>query len=215
MLRGWPLPMSLGLKPQIINFKIRFKVLGRVCLNRILTPETYTEDLTLEESQRKLDKKSKPRPRRQEASRQARCRRARRSLPQKKARPRSRCLRGFKDVLPGEYRIVQHIEDLARSFARAHGFERIETPILEPTSLFIRTVGKQTDIVEKEMYTFIDKGEENVALRPEMTASAARAYVNHGMLEFAAAGQALVSRPQFPLRASASRAVPRTPSDRI
>lgn len=91
-------------------------------------------------------------------------------------------LRGFKDILPGEYRIVQHIEDLARSFARAHGFDRIETPMLEPVSLFVRTVGKQTDIVEKEMYSFIDKGEENVTLRPEMTASVARAYVNHGML---------------------------------
>jgi histidyl-tRNA synthetase len=91
-------------------------------------------------------------------------------------------LRGFKDILPGEYRIVEHIEDMARSFSRAHGFERIETPVLEPTSLFVRTVGKQTDIVEKEMYSFIDKGEENVTLRPEMTAAVCRAYVNHGML---------------------------------
>lgn len=91
-------------------------------------------------------------------------------------------LRGFKDILPAEYRIIQHIEDLGRGFARAHGFERIETPTLEPVSLFVRTVGKQTDIVEKEMYSFIDKGEESVTLRPEMTASVARAYVNHGML---------------------------------
>ena len=91
-------------------------------------------------------------------------------------------LRGFKDILPGEYRIVHHVEDLARSFARAHGFERIETPVLEPVSLFARTVGKQTDIMEKELYSFIDKGEENITLRPEMTASVARAYVNHGML---------------------------------
>ncbi len=104
------------------------------------------------------------------------------ALPPKKGASEIQTLRGFKDTLPAEYRIVQHVEDLARSFARAHGFERIETPILEPTPLFVRTVGKQTDIVEKEMYTFIDKGEENVALRPEMTASVARAYVNHGML---------------------------------
>ncbi len=103
------------------------------------------------------------------------------ALP-KKGVTEIQALRGFKDILPAEYRIVQHVEDLARSFARAHGFDRIETPILEPTPLFIRTVGKQTDIVEKEMYTFIDKGEENVTLRPEMTASVARAYVNHGML---------------------------------
>src|SRR5512133_3167063 len=91
-------------------------------------------------------------------------------------------LRGFKDILPAEYRIVQHVEDLARSFARAHGFERIETPVLEPMALFARTIGKQTDIMEKELYAFVDKGEENVTLRPEMTASVARAYVNHGML---------------------------------
>jgi histidyl-tRNA synthetase len=100
----------------------------------------------------------------------------------KKGASEIQALRGFKDVLPAEYSIVQHIEDMARTFARAHGFERIETPVLEPVSLFVRTVGKQTDIVEKEMYTFIDKGEENVALRPEMTAPVARAYVNHGML---------------------------------
>jgi histidyl-tRNA synthetase len=91
-------------------------------------------------------------------------------------------LRGFKDILPAEYRMWQHLEDKARASAMAHGFDRIETPILEPTALFIRTVGKQTDIVEKEMYTFIDKGEESVSLRPEATAAIARAYVNHGML---------------------------------
>jgi len=85
-------------------------------------------------------------------------------------------------MLPAECLIAQHIEDLARSFARAHGFERIETPMLEPTALFVRTVGKQTDVVEKEMYTFVDKGEESVTMRPEMTAPVCRAYVNHGML---------------------------------
>jgi histidyl-tRNA synthetase len=103
------------------------------------------------------------------------------SLP-KKGASEIQVLRGFKDVLPAEYRIGQYIEDSARSFARAHGFERIETPMLEPTALFVRTIGKQTDVVEKEMYTFIDKGEESVTVRPEVTASVARAYVNHGML---------------------------------
>lgn len=102
--------------------------------------------------------------------------------PAKKGASEIQSLRGFKDVLPAEYRIVQHVEDLARSFGAAHGFDRIETPMLEPVSLFVRTVGKQTDIVEKEMYSFVDKGEENVTLRPEMTASVCRAYVNHGML---------------------------------
>lgn len=100
----------------------------------------------------------------------------------KKGATEIQTLRGFKDALPAETRIIDHVTDLARSFARAHGFERIGTPVLEATSLFVRTVGKQTDIVEKEMYTFIDKGEENVTMRPEMTASVCRAYVNHGML---------------------------------
>jgi histidyl-tRNA synthetase len=100
----------------------------------------------------------------------------------KKGASEIQTLRGFKDILPAESHITEHIEDLGRSFARAHGFERIETPILEATSLFVRGVGKQTDIVEKEMYTFIDKGEESVTMRPEATASVARAYVNHGML---------------------------------
>jgi len=91
-------------------------------------------------------------------------------------------LRGFRDILPAEYHLWHHVFDLVRTYARAHGFERIETPVLEPTALFTRGVGKQTDIVEKEMYSFTDLGGDNVSLRPEGTAGLARAYVNHGML---------------------------------
>jgi histidyl-tRNA synthetase len=74
------------------------------------------------------------------------------------------------------------VRDAARSLAEAYGFERIELPILEKEELFIRTIGKQTELVEKEIYNFEDKGGDKVILRPEMTASAARAYINHGML---------------------------------
>jgi histidyl-tRNA synthetase len=90
-------------------------------------------------------------------------------------------LRGMKDILPSEQRYWLHVRDLVEDLARAYGYDRIDTPILEETALFARSVGKQTDIVEKEMFTFVDQGGENVALRPEATASIARAYINHGM----------------------------------
>ncbi len=103
-------------------------------------------------------------------------------LPEPKRGVEPQILRGFKDILPSEFHLWKHLDTVVYSFARAHGFERIETPVLEPASLFLRTVGRQTDIVEKEMYTFLDKGNENVTLRPEATAPIARAYMNHGML---------------------------------
>nr|MBP9749106.1 histidine--tRNA ligase [Patescibacteria group bacterium] len=68
------------------------------------------------------------------------------------------------------------------ALARAYGYEYIETPVVEETSLFVRAVGKQTDIVEKEMFSFEDQGGEHLTLRPEGTAPVARAYINHGML---------------------------------
>lgn len=68
------------------------------------------------------------------------------------------------------------------SLASDFGFERIETPILEEQALFIRSVGKDTDIVEKEMFMFTDRGGDNVAMRPEGTASVVRAYLEHGFM---------------------------------
>jgi len=87
-----------------------------------------------------------------------------------------------KDILPIEERYWKLVRDKADSIARAYGYEPIETPLLEETSLFIRAVGKQTDVVEKQMFSFLDQGEDNLTLRPEGTAPVARAYVNHGML---------------------------------
>jgi len=92
-------------------------------------------------------------------------------------------LRGFRDLLPEEQKYWEKIRDLASRFAESYSFQRIDLPILEQEDLFIRTVGKDTDVIEKEMYTFIDLGGERVALRPEATASVARAYINHGMLD--------------------------------
>jgi len=91
-------------------------------------------------------------------------------------------LRGFKDVVPEHEAYWNAVEDAARNVATDYSFGRIRLPILEPTTLFERSVGKATDIVEKEMYTFKDPSEARVTMRPEATASVARAYIEHGML---------------------------------
>lgn len=92
-------------------------------------------------------------------------------------------LRGFRDILPEEQGRWNFIRDTARSLAEAYGFDRIDLPILERSDLFLRTLGKGTDVLEKEMYIFTDPSNRSVALRPEATASAARAYIEHGMIE--------------------------------
>ena len=94
----------------------------------------------------------------------------------------SQLLRGFKDILPAEQNYWQYLFETAQSFARDYGFGRIDPPILEEVSLFSRSIGKQTDIVEKEMFSFTDAGQGSVVLRPEATASIARAYIQHGMI---------------------------------
>jgi len=91
-------------------------------------------------------------------------------------------LRGFKDILPVDQPYWQFIKKTAESFANGYGFSQIDPPILEEAALFIRSIGKQTDIVEKEMFSFTDQGQGLVVLRPEFTASVMRAYINHGMV---------------------------------
>ena len=88
-------------------------------------------------------------------------------------------LRGFKDILPKELKRWQKLEETARETLESFGYKEIRTPVLEKTSLFSRGVGEATDIVEKEMYTFLDKGGESVTLRPEGTAGVVRAYINN------------------------------------
>jgi len=85
---------------------------------------------------------------------------------------------GFKDILPGEVRKWQYIENIARDIFQRFNFNEIRLPILEETQLFARSIGQATDIVEKEMYTFSDKG---ITMRPEGTASLLRAFIEHGM----------------------------------
>jgi len=88
-------------------------------------------------------------------------------------------IRGFKDILPGEVELWQKIERIARGLFEDFGFNEIRIPIMERTELFKRSIGEDTDIVEKEMYTFPDRKGELVTLRPEATASICRAYIQH------------------------------------
>lgn len=90
-------------------------------------------------------------------------------------------IRGFKDILPRESGKWQHVEGIARQVFADYGIHEIKIPILEKTELFKRGIGETTDIVEKEMYTFLDRGDEYLTLRPEATASVIRAYLEHNM----------------------------------
>lgn len=89
--------------------------------------------------------------------------------------------KGTKDVLPGEAYKWHYIEDILRKCAADYGYEEIRTPVFEHTELFLRGVGETTDVVQKEMYTFLDKGERSITLKPEGTAGAVRAFIEHGL----------------------------------
>ena len=89
--------------------------------------------------------------------------------------------RGTADRLPDEQKYWRHIETQATAIAGRFGYGRIDTPAFEDSGLFVRSVGEGTDIVEKEMYTFEDRGGDSVTLRPEGTAPVCRAYLEHGM----------------------------------
>ena len=88
-------------------------------------------------------------------------------------------IRGFKDILPGEVELWQEIEKTARALLEDFGFKEIRIPIMERTELFAKSIGEDTDIVEKEMYTFPDRKGELITLRPEATASVCRSYIQH------------------------------------
>ncbi|PIR73378.1 MAG: histidine--tRNA ligase [Candidatus Moranbacteria bacterium CG10_big_fil_rev_8_21_14_0_10_35_21] len=92
-----------------------------------------------------------------------------------------RPLRGMKDILPLEQPYWEHVRRVTERLARDYGFSRIDVPVVEFSNLYVRSIGEETDIVEKEMYTFTTRGGDKAALRPEMTAGIARAYVQYGM----------------------------------
>jgi histidyl-tRNA synthetase len=106
-------------------------------------------------------------------------------------------VRGFKDILPQESGKWQYIECIAREIFTNFCFREIRVPILEKTDLFRRSIGESTDIVEKEMYTFLDRGDEYLTLRPEATASIVRAYLEHTLYATDPATKLFTMGPMF------------------
>jgi histidyl-tRNA synthetase len=106
-------------------------------------------------------------------------------------------IRGFKDILPGEVELWQEIERIARELLEDFGFREIRIPVMERTELFARSIGEDTDIVEKEMYTFPDRKGDLITLRPEATASIARAYIQHKLFAKDAVRKFYMIGPMF------------------
>ncbi len=94
---------------------------------------------------------------------------------------RLQALRGTRDLLPAQCRKLRHIEKTAVEISRLYGFEEIETPIIEPAAVFLRSLGDTSDIVSKQMYMFKDLGGDDIVLRPEGTAGVARAFISEGL----------------------------------
>lgn len=93
----------------------------------------------------------------------------------------TKAIKGTKDVLPNDVHKNQYIESTCLSVAEKFGYKEIRTPVFEHTELFQRGVGDTTDVVQKEMYTFDDKGGRSITLRPEGTAGAARSFLENGL----------------------------------
>ncbi len=106
-------------------------------------------------------------------------------------------LKGIQDILPPEISVWHHIENKARDIFKNYGYQEIRLPIMEATDVFTRSIGETSDIVEKEMYTFQDKGSRSVTLRPEGTASFVRAYVEHHLFNNPAPQKFYYMGPMF------------------
>ena len=89
--------------------------------------------------------------------------------------------RGTEDVLPKDSKLWQYIENTAREVCDLYGYKEIRTPVFENTELFQRGVGDTTDVVQKEMYTFEDKGGRSITLKPEGTATLVRSYIENSL----------------------------------
>ena len=102
--------------------------------------------------------------------------------PKPAGKPRKfQAIKGVRDLLPAETPLWNHVEEAAHAVFGTFGFSEIRLPIFEPTELFARSIGLDTDVVSKEMYTFEDRDESMISLRPEATASVCRAYIEHNM----------------------------------
>jgi histidyl-tRNA synthetase len=108
-----------------------------------------------------------------------------------------KAIRGFNDILPDEIGKWQFVEETAREVFEGFGFSEIRIPLLERTELFSRGIGEATDIVEKEMYTFADRSGNSLTLRPEATASMARAYLEHQLYNFDSMAKLYCIGPMF------------------
>src|SRR5258706_15966314 len=97
--------------------------------------------------------------------------------------PKYQAVRGTHDILPEDAARFQALEALARGLFKQYGFQEIRTPTFESIDLFHRSLGETTDIVEKEMYVFEDRGGRHLALRPEGTAGVGRAFVEHHLAQ--------------------------------
>ena len=103
------------------------------------------------------------------------------SAVKKEERRKFQAIKGTRDLLPSETALWNRVEQTAHEIFATFGFGEIRLPIFETNELFARAVGGETDIVSKEMYTFEDRDETTISLRPEATASVCRAYIEHGM----------------------------------
>jgi histidyl-tRNA synthetase len=106
-------------------------------------------------------------------------------------------IKGVRDVLPPETALWNRVEQAANSVFATFGFGEIRVPIFEPTELFARSIGLDTDVVGKEMYSFEDRDETSVSLRPEATASVCRAYIEHGMQQLPQPVKLYYAGPMF------------------
>lgn len=106
-------------------------------------------------------------------------------------------LKGTQDIAPPDVFIWQRIENTAREVFASYGFHEIRVPIIESTEIFIRSIGETTDIVEKEMYTFLDKAGRSITLRPEGTASVVRSYVQNHLYNMPSPQKFYYAGPMF------------------
>lgn len=106
-------------------------------------------------------------------------------------------IRGTHDILPGEVERWQFVERIARSLCDRYGYVEVRTPVIEKEELFAKGSGESTDIVQKEMYAFTDKGGERITLRPEATPSMVRAYVEHSLEHNLAFAKLFAMGPMF------------------
>ena len=106
-------------------------------------------------------------------------------------------LKGMQDILPPDIYVWQKIEAVSRDIFSVYGFQELRAPIIESTDIFIRSIGETTDIVEKEMYTFTDKADRRITLRPEGTAPVVRAYVENHLYKLPSPQKFFYSGPMF------------------